>query len=175
MIKVSEVISTETNSPLLTKLNNCYSIDIRVTDLEIDGFGHVNNANYIQWLDQVHWSHLNYIGISSELVHSLQCGFVVRQTDVTYFNPLIIDDVVKVGCSIVQFDAFRLTRKFQLIRLSDGVPVLKGEILYVSIDLTKGKVKRIPVEFISLITPHAPLEKHEITSDTFIIRAPVYV
>ncbi len=33
MIKVSEVLSTETNSPLLTKLNNCYSIDIRVTDI----------------------------------------------------------------------------------------------------------------------------------------------
>ncbi len=152
------------NSPLLTKLNNSYSIDIRVTDLEIDGFGHVNNANYIQWLDQVHWSHLNYIGISSELVHSLQCGFVVRHTDVTYLNPLIVDDVVKVGCSIVQFDEnFKLTRKFQLVRLRDSAPVLEGEILYVSIDLGKGKLKRIPKEFVNLISPHAPQDDNKIT------------
>jgi len=157
MIKVSEVISSETNSPLLTKLRNSYSIDIQVTQEEIDGFGHVNNANYIQWLDQVHWSHLHAMGISSDLVHSLQCGFVVRHTDVTYLAPLIKDDIVKIGCSIVQFDGnFKLTRKFQLIRLRDSVPVLEGEILYVSIDLVTGKLKRIPKEFVKLITPYVP-------------------
>jgi len=164
MIKVSEVLSTETNSPLLTELINSYSIDIQVTNREIDGFDHVNNANYIQWLDQVHWSHLAAMGISADLVQELQCGFVVRHTDVTYRNPLVKDDVVKVGCSIVQFDAFKLTRRFQLVRLSDGLTVLDGEILYVSIDLTTGKLKRIPKEFISLITPHSPPPEREIVT-----------
>ncbi len=140
MIEVSDVLSTELNASELTELTNSYSIDIKVTKTDIDGFGHVNNANYIQWLDQVHWSHLKFMGITSEMVHNLNCGFVVRHTDVTYLNPLCENDIVKVGTSIIQFDEnFKLTRQFQLVRLSDNATVLKGEILYVSINIKEGK------------------------------------
>lgn len=157
MIVVSEVIATECNSPVLTDLKNSYSIDIKVTEKEIDGFGHVNNANYIQWLDQVHWSHLDYMGISSSDITNSNCGFVVHHTEVTYHAPLIENEIVKVGTSIISFDGnFRLTRKFQLLRLRDNTTVLSGEIRYVSIDLTTGRPKRAPQHYVGKISPHLP-------------------
>ncbi len=149
MIHVSEVLKTENNSPVLTDLENSYSIDIKVTENEIDGFGHVNNAYYIQWLDQVHWSHLHHLGISSSDILDSNCGFVVHHTEVTYHAPLMQDDIVKVGTSIISFDGqFRLTRKFQVLRLHDSVTALRGEIRYVSIDLTTGKPKRTPQSYL---------------------------
>jgi acyl-CoA thioester hydrolase len=164
VIKVSDVLRESIDSPLLSDLRTCYSIDLNVSSSDLDGFGHVNNANYIQWLDQVHWSHLAYMGITGDMVTKLNCGFVVRHTDVTYLNPLVENDTIRVGCSIIGFDKnFRLTRQFQLVRLSDSVTVLKGEILYVSIDIQKGKLKRIPKEYSELIIPHVPTVHDDVT------------
>ncbi len=159
MINVSKVLASESNSPKLTDLRNSYSIDLAVTEKDIDGFGHVNNANYIQWLDQVHWSHLHFMGISDSDILESNCGFVVHHTEVTYHAPLLENDVVRVGTSIVDFDEnFRLTRKFQLVRLRDNVTVLRGEIRYVSIDITKGRPKRVPQKYIDTIRPHTSRE-----------------
>lgn len=155
MIKVSEVVATETNSPLLSELKNSYSIDIKVSKKEIDGFGHVNNANYIQWLDQVHWSHLHFMEISDSDIFAANCGFVVRQTEVTYFAPVNENETLRIGTSIIDFDErFRFTRKFQLVRPGSKVTVLRGTIQYVSIDLTTGSPKRVPQHFINKILPH---------------------
>ncbi len=129
MIHVSDVISTESNSELLTNLSNSYSIDIQVSKNDIDGFGHVNNANYVQWLDQVHWYHLHFMGIKDSDVTEVNCGFVVYNSDLTYLAPLFENDRVRVGTEITYFDKrFRLTRRFQLVRVRDNVTVLKAQI-----------------------------------------------
>lgn len=155
MIEVSEVISTEFNSPVLTNLTNSYAIDIKVVAAEIDGFGHVNNANYIQWLDQVHWAHLDEMGITDTKIYEASCGFVVRDTAVSYLAPLIEGDIVRIGTAIIEFDErFRMTRQFQLVRLQDGSTVLSGTIKYVAVDLQKGTPKRIPQAFIDAISAH---------------------
>jgi acyl-CoA thioester hydrolase len=38
---------------------------------EIDGYGHVNNAVYVAWLDDCAWAHSTARGISPELCRSL--------------------------------------------------------------------------------------------------------
>lgn len=156
MINVSNELAHEENSPLLKELTHSYSIDIRVAAGDIDGFGHVNNANYIQWLDQVHWSHLSYLGISASDIFEENCGFVVRHTDVTYLAPLTENELVKIGTAITEFDErFRLTRSFQLLRLRDNVTVLRGKITYVAVNITRGTPKRIPQKFIDCIASAA--------------------
>lgn len=148
MIKVSEELCRELKSPLLSELQNSFSIDIKVSHSDLDGFGHVNNANYIQWLDQAHWTHLDHMGIIGDVVQETNCGFVVRDTTVTYLAPLLENDIIKVGTEITAFDQrFKMTRKFQLVRIHDSKTVLRGEIHYVSIDLAKGTPKRVPQEF----------------------------
>lgn len=152
MIRVTEELARETDAPILTALTRSFSIDITVQKSEIDGFGHVNNANYIQWLDQVHWSHLSVMGISDDDILATKCGFVVHKTEVTYHAPLCEGERLSVGTAIVNFDsAFRLKRQFQLVRHRDKVTVLGGTIQYVAIDLTTGKPKRVPHSFATAI------------------------
>ncbi len=89
MSSVSEVLATTADSPLLHDLKNSFAIDLTVSPDQIDGFSHVNNAVYIQWLDQVHWAHLAHLGISYEEIVRTSCGFVVYHTEVTYCEPLV--------------------------------------------------------------------------------------
>lgn len=155
MIQVSEVVSTALNSPLLHELSNSFSIDIEVSKREIDGFGHVNNANYIQWLDQVHWAHLIHMGISEKAIFTESCGFVTRDTAVRYLAPLVEGDLVRVGTGVIDFDErFRLTRQFQLVRVKDEITVLRGTIHYVAVDLKEGRPKRMPQHFVAAISPY---------------------
>ena len=111
-----------------------------------------NNAVYIQWLDQVHWSHLNFIGISNDSIFATSCGFVVHHTEVTYLAPLIENDLIRVGTSITQFDGLvRMTRQFQIVRITDSVTVLRGTINYVAVNLETGKPMRVPTTFSEMI------------------------
>lgn len=145
MIQVSETLRSEVNSKYLNELIQSFSIDIKVEEKDLDGFGHVNNANYIQWLDQVHWMHLAHMGIAEAEINEFNWGFVVRDTTATYLAPLLEEEIVQVGTSITEFDErFRMTRKFQLVRLRDNTTVLQAEIKYVSVDLKKGTPKRVP-------------------------------
>lgn len=154
MINISKELAREENSPLLNELTNSFSIDIKVTAGDIDGFAHVNNANYIQWLDQVHWSHLRYLGIPEKEIFEENCGFVVRHTDVTYLAPVKESELIKVGTAITEFDErFRLTRTFQLLRLRDTATVLRGKITYIAVNIARGTPKRIPLKFIERILP----------------------
>ncbi len=152
MIKVSDELALHHDSPSLTDLPRSFAIDIRVGQREIDGFGHVNNARYIEWLDQVHWSHLAALGLTAERIFAEQCGFVVHHSDVTYLAPLLEGDLVRVGTAVSSFNgSYRLSRQFQLLRLHDQTTALRGTIDYVAVDLATGRPKRVPDTFARLL------------------------
>jgi acyl-CoA thioester hydrolase len=115
---------------------------------EIDGYGHVNNAIYVAWLDDCAWAHSISRGISPELCRQLGRGMAVWRTQVNYLRAALEGDDIEVGTWPVHNDnRLRITRRFQVRRAADGETLLRALIHYVCIDLRTGKATRMPVEF----------------------------
>jgi len=143
--------STSEGSDLITDFSNAFAVDLEVMPDDIDGLGHMNNAIYVNWLDQANLLHTFHLGITSEVMQQTGCALVVRHTELTYLAPLRQGDVARVGTCVSACDGrLRLQRSFQMVRVPDGLTMLRGTIDYICIDYKKGKPKRMP-EFYSRV------------------------
>jgi acyl-CoA thioester hydrolase len=115
---------------------------------EIDGYGHVNNAVYVAWLDDCAWAHSISRNISPELCRSLNRGMAVWRTQINYLGAALEGDHVQVATWPVRNDGkLRIERRFQIRRQSDGETLLRALLHYVCIDLHSGRPRRMPEEF----------------------------
>ena len=116
---------------------------------EIDGYGHVNNAVYVQWLDECAWAHSSTKGITPELCQSLNRGMAVWRTQINYLRAALEGDRIQVATWPVRNDGkLRIERRFQIRRESDGETLLRALLHYVCIDLQTGRAKRMPEDFL---------------------------
>ena len=115
---------------------------------DIDGYGHVNNAVYVRWLDAAAWSHSAALGIPPEFCLNGRQGMAVWRTQVNYLAPAFEADRLEIATWIVGSDArLRVARRFQIRRAGDGRTLLRALLHYVCIDLDSGKPRRMPAIF----------------------------
>lgn len=126
----------------------------RVTAEEIDDYDHVNNAVYLRWLDRVAWAHSAELGLPIDACLTMRRGMAVRHTRLDYLQAVFLHEELILGTWIVFNDGrLRCTRRFDVLRTSDGDRVLEAEIDYFSMNLDTGKPCRFPVEFARCYRP----------------------
>jgi acyl-CoA thioester hydrolase len=117
---------------------------------DIDGYGHVNNAVYVRWLDLAAWSHSTALGLGPDTCIGRRAGMAVLRTQVHYLAPAFAADRIRVGTWIVGNDGrLRVSRRFQLRNARDGRCLVRALIHYVCIDLDSGRPRRMPPDFVS--------------------------
>jgi len=120
-------------------------IDVRFVD--IDAFGHVNNAHYLTYLENARVSYFDEV-VDWKYDWSKQ-GIILAKAEVNFIIPIHLADEITVltRCSRLgnrSFDLeYRITRmlKDQEQLMADGVTVM------VAYDYTKKKSIEIPVEW----------------------------
>jgi acyl-CoA thioester hydrolase len=115
---------------------------------EIDSYGHVNNAFYLVWIDETAWSHSRALGVQPEDCLGLRRGMVVHRAELDYLRGALEGDHIEVATWIVETDyKLRVTRRFQVRRVSDGVTLLRARMDYVCMNLDSGRAARMPPIF----------------------------
>lgn len=121
---------------------------------DIDGYGHVNNAVYVRWLDEAAWSHSTALGVSPASCVDGRRGMAVWRTQVNYLAPAYAGDRVAIGTWIVGSDGrLRVSRRFQMRRARDGRTLVQALLHYVCIDLDNGRPRRMPAGFVAGYRP----------------------
>ncbi len=144
------------HSKKISDFTRSFSIDMQVTDNDMDALGHMNNAVYVHWLDLAHLTHCFHLGVDHDVFRQTQCAMVVRHTALTYLSAAFLNDMIRVGTRIESCNGkLRLRRLFQMVRLSDDVSVLRGSIDYACINYMTGKPQRMPGEFIKAFAPQS--------------------
>jgi acyl-CoA thioester hydrolase len=124
-------------------------VTLEVVASDIDAYGHVNNAVYLSWFDQVAWSHSAALGISLEECVRVRRGMAAHRAEIDYQRAAVQGDRVLVGTWIVSADAkLRVERRFQVRRAPDGETLARARTDYVCINLDSGRASRMP-EFFS--------------------------
>jgi len=128
-----------------------YKHNITVSEETIDAAGHVNNVQYIQWMQDAAVQHSNNTGCT-KLTEAKGTAWVVRTHNIEYFRPAFINDQIAILTWVSNFRKVRSLRKYKFIRDSDGAILAKSETDWVFVDVNNGKPLRIPVDVINTFT-----------------------
>ncbi|WP_434458000.1 acyl-CoA thioesterase [Stutzerimonas urumqiensis] len=140
-----------------------FVIDIEVTAEHIDGLGHANNAVYVTWLERCAWEHSQSLGLGLDDYRRLDRAMAVLRHEIDYLASAYAGDQLRMGTWIVESDQrLKMNRAFQLVREADGATLVRAMTTFVCIELSSGRPKRMPPEFIdgygkALVQPY-PLE-----------------
>lgn len=126
---------------------HCLAVSPRAED--IDGLNHTNNAVYVRWCEQVGWSHSVALGLDLDDYRRLDRAMAIRHGGYDYLLPSFEGEALVLGTWLTAGDGkLSMERRFQLRRLSDGQTLMRGKWDLVCIDISGGRPKRMPPEFI---------------------------
>ncbi len=115
---------------------------------DIDGLNHTNNAVYVRWCEKIGWAHSEARGLSLIDYQRLDRAMAIRRGEYDYLLPTALDDQLTLGTWLFASDGkLTLERRFQLIRDRDGQTVVRGRWDLVCIEISSGRVRRMPPEF----------------------------
>lgn len=126
-----------------------FTQEIIVSTQEIDGLGHANNANYVRWMEDCAWQHSQSLGLGLDEYQRLNRAMAVIRHEVDYLASAYQNQTLIMGTWIREMDnKLKMNRYFQLIRPDDQVTLLRAKTTFACIELSSGRPKRMPTEFI---------------------------
>lgn len=148
---------------MMWERSNPFVIDIEVTADDIDGLGHANNAVYVSWLERSAWRHSQFLGLDLAEYRRLDRAMAVLRHEIDYLASAYEGQQLQMATWIVESDQrLKMDRRFQLIRPEDGVTLLRAKTTFVCIEVSSGKPKRMPAEFVegygAALQPAFPME-----------------
>lgn len=130
-----------------------YLHEMIVKEADLDGFGHANNGRYIHWCEQAAWKHSEQLGLGLADYRRLDRAMVVRRSEYDYVQACHLDDALFVATWLAESGSTRMQRHFQVRRAGDEQVLLNGIWYLACVELSTGKVRRLPKEFIQTYEP----------------------
>ena len=116
---------------------------------DIDGLNHTNNGTYVRWCEKIAWAHSEKLGLGVADYQRMDRAMAIRRGEYDYLLPTQRDDRLTLATWLFAGDGkLTLERRFQLIRDDDRATVLRGRWALVCIEVSSGRARRMPPEFI---------------------------
>lgn len=122
--------------------NGLHRYALSVPETAIDANGHVNNVEYIRWMQEAAISHADTVGCSTA-TREAGASWVVRSHHVEYLHPLFTGDCLVILTWVSNFQKIRSLRKYLFFR--DTTVLARAETLWVFIEARTGRPQSIPV------------------------------
>jgi acyl-CoA thioester hydrolase len=128
---------------------------------DIDGLNHTNNGVYVQWCEKIGWAHSEALGLSLLDYQRLDRAMAIRRGEYDYLLPTVLHDELTLATWLLASDGqLTMERRFQLVRNRDQATIMRGRWDLVCIQLSSGRVHRMPAEFrqiyLAAVVPEAP-------------------
>jgi acyl-CoA thioester hydrolase len=111
----------------------------------LDENGHVNNVQYVQWMQDAAVEHSDRTGCT-RLTRKAGAMWVARSHIIEYLRPAFKDERITVLTWVSNWRKVRSLRKYRFVREADGVLLARGETDWVCVDATSGRPRNIPDE-----------------------------
>ena len=130
-------------------INPVYSYEFSIPESALDENGHVNNVQYVQWMQEAAIRHYESIaGIPP--TQALGATWVVRSHNIEYLRPAFAGERIQIQTWVVNIKRVRSLRRYRFIRLSDGKLLVKGETDWVFVDASTGAPMTVPEEIVKI-------------------------
>lgn len=122
------------------------TLELVVDHAAIDVNGHVNNVQYIQWMQDAAMAHSASLGWPHTRYVELGSTWIIRSHSVEYLHSAYDGDELIVYTWVESIKKFRSLRKFKFYRPVDDTVLAQAETMFIFCDLKTGKPRSIPPE-----------------------------
>jgi acyl-CoA thioester hydrolase len=126
----------------------------RVEWRDIDPAQHVNNANYLAYVEECNVAVAVAHGWPLSRLMAAGIGIVARRYRIEYREPALMDDELEVTTFISDVKRATAVRHYGVTRVADGALLARAHVLWVFVDLATGRPRRIPAEFLAAFAPN---------------------
>jgi acyl-CoA thioester hydrolase len=130
--------------------------DFRIRHYECDAFGHLNNANYVRYMQETAFDASAAAGFDHAKYDQIGHHWLIRETDIEYLKPVGYGDSITVKTWVIDFHRVRSRRAYELYLQGSNELITKAETDWVYLDNTSGKPTTIPDEMINGFFPDGP-------------------
>ena len=126
-------------------------MNVRVRNYHLDGYGHVNNARYLEFLEEARWAFFEEHGLLSEIA-----GFmlVVVRTDIRYRRAAVDGDILRFEGRLKELTSRHIILT-QNIVLPSGKNAVEAEITLMVVSAESGRSISIPEPLFTLLKQYA--------------------
>ena len=118
----------------------------------IDVNGHVNNLEYLRWMQEVATEHSAVQGWPVERYLTSGTVWVVKTHFIEYLAAAFEGDLLSLHTWVADIRSSSSRRRYLFSRGGDGRPIARAETLWVLVDARTGRARRIPDELRSAFT-----------------------
>ena len=118
----------------------------RVRHYECDANGHLNNVNYVRFMEESALDASVAAGYPRERFEALRGLWLIYETEIEYLAPLKYGETVTVQTWVEDFRKVRLRRAYALRNAGSGEVVANGWTHWVYLDTASGRPAPIPAE-----------------------------
>lgn len=126
-----------------------YRYDLIVAREAIDGNGHVNNVEYLRWMQEAALLHADELGCT-RAVMAAGGRWVIRSHRIEYLRPAFVGEHVAVLTWVSSVRRVKSLRKYKIIRSEDRAVLAEAETEWIFTDAQTGRLRSIPSEVSSL-------------------------
>jgi acyl-CoA thioester hydrolase len=128
--------------------------DFRIRHYECDAFGHLNNANYVRYMQETAFDASAAAGFDHEKYDQLGHHWLIRETDIEYLKPVGYGDTLTVKTWVIDFHRVRSRRAYEFYLNGSEDLIAKAETDWVYLNTESGKPATIPAEMIQGFFPN---------------------
>lgn len=119
-------------------------IKLPVRGYHLDGYNHVNNARYLEFLEEARWQY--YDNLSKEALQKADWAFVIVNVNIDYKYPATLGDFLRINAEIDRVGGTSMTFQ-QTVYLNDtDTVVCSAKVTFVILDKKTGRPRKIEGE-----------------------------
>ena len=115
---------------------NKNKIEIKIRGYHIDLFGHVNNARYLEFLEEARWS---LDAFDFESLKKKNLGFAVVNININYLHPACFGDIIEIITNIEKIKNRSAIMSQKIYIKGTQKKILDAKITYVVFDMLTKK------------------------------------
>ncbi|MBN1470224.1 MAG: acyl-CoA thioesterase [Syntrophaceae bacterium] len=120
-----------------------FQYKLTIPDEAVDTNGHVNNIEYIRWMQLAAVLHSDIQGCTKATT-DIGATWVVRSHYIEYLSPAFAGENIVILTWVSNFRRVQSLRKYRIIRIEDNAVLVEGETDWVFVDAQTGRLRSIP-------------------------------
>jgi len=127
-----------------------HNIKIKVRGYHLDMYQHVNNARYLEFLEEARWEFIeSKINLKEWINKGL--GFMVVNININYRRSAFLDQILNIQTRISKFNVKSVTIE-QKIYLDNTVTLIaEADVTFVIVDIKSGKPVSLDGELLEVM------------------------
>jgi len=122
-----------------------FSTDIKIRGYHIDVFGHMNNARYLELMEDARWQYIDATNFQKVLTKN-NWGFAVVNVNISFKKEILAEDVITFEVEVKRMGNSSMTLEQRMIRKKTGDLCAVAEVTFVMLDLKNHRPARITEE-----------------------------